>query len=119
MPTTATPRRRRNRTDYMRGYMEERRAAQHPDAGRYLAEATNLFTSGDPSLRPFVAMVIWRAAGSGHKPAQAALRDPRVSSHVGRMLVRAYVRNILGWTTLPVPKSLAESSTPEVRRVAK
>jgi hypothetical protein len=95
------------------------REALASESKRYRLEALNLLTTADPALRPFVAMVIWRDAANGCKPAQAALSDPTVAQHIGRMLVRAWTREIIGWAAqLPVPKSLAESTTPEIRRVA-
>ncbi len=111
------------RRSFIRTYMRKRRAAQREqakrDATRYLSEATFAFASPNSKLHPFVAMIIWRDAASGFKPAQATLRDPRIAAHVGRMLIRAWTRQILGWAVqLPVPASLAESTTPEVRRVA-
>jgi hypothetical protein len=109
----------RHRADYMREFMRAKRAAAHPDAKRYRTEAHNLLTTAATSLRPYAALVIWRDAANGYKPAQAALADPSVASAVFRVLIRAWTRQILGWAVqLPVPASLAESTTPEVRRVA-
>jgi len=112
------------RREYIRTYMQERRSGALPkreqarrDTARYLQEAT--LALHDPRRSFFAALVIWRDATHGLKSAQAVLSDPRVAGHVGRALIRMLTRSILGWAVqLPVPKSLAESTTPEVQRVA-